>query len=331
MKLILTTLLAMSLVLGASPGRAAGSLDMAWDAGLKDGKPRPHAPIEVHAYDTRTFILRENLCDTWEAPFLYLLVGSKGALLIDTGDLADPAVMPVAKTVLGLLPPNTALTVTHSHGHLDHRSGDGQFLNLPGVTVVPADLDKVCSHFGFGNWPAGRAEVDLGDRIIDVLPVPGHHRAHLAFYDRNTGLLFSGDFLLPGRLLVDDFRAYEASALRLVSFLRDKPVAAVLGGHIEKNRAGAMLPWHSHYHPEEAQLALPREDVLALPAALGHYNGFYMETGRFVIENPIRILGAFAVGFLALLAGIGVLAFRLFRKLKARKSRAPSPYRRAGL
>jgi hypothetical protein len=51
----------------------------------------------------KTFILRENLYATFEAPFMYLLIGSRKALLIDTGDVADPNQMPLAKTVVVLV------------------------------------------------------------------------------------------------------------------------------------------------------------------------------------------------------------------------------------
>ena len=316
-------LLAAGLAFAGAPAATAfepGPAIAAWDSGLKGGQAHPHAPIEVHALDARTFILRENLCDTWEAPFLYLLVGSRGALLIDTGDLADPAAMPLARTVLGLLPAQFPLTVLHSHSHLDHRAGDGQFQALAGVTVVPADFEHVRAHFRFQDWPQGRAEVDLGDRIVDVLPTPGHHKAHLVFYDRTTATLFSGDFLLPGRLLVEDWRAYQASALRLAAFLRDRPVTAILGGHIEKDQSGALFPWQSSYHPSEGPLALSKADALALPAALARFNGFYTETGPFIIENPIHNLIALGSVVAAFLGGFGYMIFRYFRKRAGKRS-----------
>ena len=296
-----------------------GTLSLRWDGGAKTCAPASSSTsIQVQAYNEHTFVVRETLCATWEAPFMYLLVGSKQALLIDTGDIADPKATPLAKTVMDLLPGQAAskmpLVVVHSHGHLDHRAGDPQFEQVPGIQLVPSDLGHVREYFGFGNWPDGGAQIDLGDRIIDVLPAPGHHPAQLVYYDRNTGLVFSGDFLLPGRLLVDDFDAYEASALRVAAFLKDRPVSYVLGGHIEKNRAGDLFPWQSTDHPDERELQLTKADVLALPAALRGFNGFYTRTGDFVIENPIRNLIAVAGGALAILAALGIWLFRFIRR-----------------
>jgi glyoxylase-like metal-dependent hydrolase (beta-lactamase superfamily II) len=210
------------------------------------------------------------------------------------------------------------LLVAHSHGHLDHRAGDPQFEGVSGVQLVHADLDHVRQFFGFADWPNGRAQIDLGERIIDVLPAPGHHPAQLVYYDRNTGLVFSGDFLLQGRLLIDDWSAYEASAKRVSQFLQDRPVSFVLGGHIEKNRSGELLPWQSTYHPDEHALQLSKDDVEALPAALDKFNGFYTQSGPFVMENGLRMLIAIAVAALVLLT---LLIFGIYRLIRRRRNR----------
>lgn len=305
------------LLLAAGPALADDPMRMHWDAGAQDCSSYIHAPLQAQQYDAGTWILRENLCDTWEAPFMYLLIGSKQALLIDTGDVADPKQMPLAQRVLMLLPDDGAarlpLLVVHSHGHLDHRAGDPQFQSTAGVQVVGADLASVKDHFGFKDWPNGSARIDLGGRMVDVLPAPGHHPAELVLYDRNTGFLFSGDFLLPGRLLVDDLKAYRASAERVAAFVKDKPVSYVLGGHIEKDRTGKLLDWQSTDHPDEVPLPLDKEDVLALPAALAKFNGFYTETGGFVIMNPIHNLIALGVMALLVLMGLGFWIYRLIR------------------
>jgi hydroxyacylglutathione hydrolase len=98
-----------------------GTLDVHWNAGAKDCKQIPQPPLQVHAYNPQTFILRENLCSTFEAPFIFLLVGSSKALLIDTGDVSDPKQMPLAETVLSLIPTvgNAKLPLLVVHTHLD--------------------------------------------------------------------------------------------------------------------------------------------------------------------------------------------------------------------
>lgn len=41
------------------------------------------------------------------------------------------------------------------------------------------------------------AQVHVGDRILRVLPTPGHTRGHVVFADEAAGLLFAGDHILP--------------------------------------------------------------------------------------------------------------------------------------
>jgi glyoxylase-like metal-dependent hydrolase (beta-lactamase superfamily II) len=302
---------------GALAQPVPGDLDMHWSRGASDCKARPQPPLQVHRYSATTYILRENLCGTFEAPFMYLLIGQTRALMIDTGDVADPKAMPLAKTVTGLLPPGLPLLVVHTHRHMDHRAGDPQFARLPNVQVVGYDIDSVKRFYNFTNWPEGMAHLDLGGRVVDVLPTPGHNETEISFYDRNTALFFSGDFLMPGRLLVDDASAYRASADRAVAFLRDKPVSAILGGHIEMTTNGKMEPWESQYHPGERALPMTKAELLALPAALASFNGFYSESGGFTMIDTLRILEVLAALALIVLVGAIWLFVRFFRRRRA--------------
>ena len=303
---------------------AMGPLNVPWNEGAKDCKANPQAPIEVHAYNPQTFILRENLCATFEAPFMYLLIGTTKALLIDTGDVSDPKQMPLAETVLHLLPGTSPsklpLLVVHTHRHGDHRAGDSQFANLPNVQVVGWDLDSVRRYYHFTDWPNGLAQIDLGERTVDVIPTPGHNATHVVFYDRNTGLLFSGDFLLPGRLLIDDANADLESAKRVAAFVKDRPVSYVLGGHIELDTAGETFPWESQYHPHERALQMTKEDVLALPATVSSFNGFYTRSGKFILINSVHnLIALVVVGAVVLVALVLGLILYVRRPRKARK------------
>jgi hydroxyacylglutathione hydrolase len=282
-----------------------GSLDVDWNEGAKDCTVSPQNPLQVHMYESQTFILRQSLCSNFEANFLYLLVGSDKALLIDTGAVADPKEMPLAKTITELLPDQKGekipLLVVHTHRHLDHRAGDPQFASLSFVQIVPVDLEGVQAFFGFSNWPNEIARMDLGDRIVDVIPTPGHDRTHLVFYDNRTGILFSGDFLMPGRLIIEDTAAYHQSALRVLDSLKARPLTHILGGHIELNTAGRAYRFGSHYHPNEHRLELAREDLAALPAAFESFNGFYARHPNYILTNPIHNLEALGILAAALL------------------------------
>ncbi|MGN6149397.1 MAG: MBL fold metallo-hydrolase [Rhizomicrobium sp.] len=201
---------------------------------------------------------------------------------------------------------------------MDHRAGDPQFAKLPNTQVVGYDIDSVKRFYNFTQWPEGVAHLDLGGRVVDVLPTPGHNETEVSFYDRNTALFFSGDFLMPGRLLVDDAGAYLASANRAVAFLKDKPVSAILGGHVEMTAHGGLEPWESQYHPDERALPMTKTDLLALPAALASFNGFYSESGGFTMINSMHTLEALGAGVLIVLVGLIWLLVRFFRRRRAR-------------
>jgi hydroxyacylglutathione hydrolase len=325
-------LLALGMLLGASPVRSQlepGSMDVHWKEGAKDCKAAPQAPLEVHAYNPQTFILREGLCATFEAPFMYLVIGSTKALLIDTGDVADANQMPLATTVMQLLPGDGSaklpLLVVHTHRHLDHRAGDEQFTHLPNVQVVGFDIDSVRRYYGFTDWPNGLAQINLGDRTVDAVPTPGHNETEVSFYDRNTGLFFSGDFLMPGRLLIDDASADLASAKTVAAFVKDRPISFVLGGHIERAADGEMFPWQSEYHPNEHILQMTKDDLLALPAAISSFNGFYTRSGEFLLINSMHNLIALAVvGGVVLVALVMTLVMFIRRRRRARRLRMAS-------
>jgi hydroxyacylglutathione hydrolase len=302
---------------------APGDLGAEWNPGAEDCAASPQPPLQVHRYDATTFILRQNPCADFEAPLLYLLIGEKRALLIDSGAVEDPAAMPLASTVADLLPKANGaplpLLVAHTHRHSDHRAGDAQLATLPGAEIVPIEPEEIVKFYGFKSWFEDTVKVDLGGRIVEAIAVPGHLRDHLLFYDAKTGLVFTGDFLLPGRLLVDDIDAYRASADRAIAYLADKPVTAILGGHIELDVNGEPFPSGSTYHPNERAMALDIQDLLSLPAALKDFNGFYSKYPDFIVVNPVRNLLVVAAGILAV---IGLAIWAMLRFWKRRKARA---------
>lgn len=315
--MLLTTCLIIS---RAHSELVPGTMDVHWNEGSIDCTKDPQPPIQVHRYNADTFILRENLCATYEAPFIYLLIGKNKALLIDTGAVADAKTMPLAQTIISLLAnagSKVPLMVVHTHGHLDHRSGDDQLRALSDVEVVPTDLESVKSRFGLADWPNSIGQIDLGDRVIDVIPTPGHYVSHIAYYDRQTGLFFSGDFLLPGRLLIEDTAADLASARRVAEFVEQRPITHVLGAHIELDQSGKIVVG-AHYRPNERPLQLAKQDLVALPGIVNGFNGFYAKRGVYVLMNQNRILILLGVGAVIVLVAIILILRALWRWFRSR-------------
>src|SRR5262249_22930561 len=46
-------------------------------------------------------------------------------------------------------------------------------------------------------WMSGGERFPIGDRTLEAIPTPGHTRGHVVFVEREAGLLFAGDHVLP--------------------------------------------------------------------------------------------------------------------------------------
>jgi glyoxylase-like metal-dependent hydrolase (beta-lactamase superfamily II) len=73
--------------------------------------------------------------------------------------------------------------------------------------------------------------IDLGDRVFEVLHLPGHSPGSIGLWEARTGILFSGDAIYDGPLLDEgsdgDIPAYLATMRRLEAL----PARIVHGGH----------------------------------------------------------------------------------------------------
>jgi glyoxylase-like metal-dependent hydrolase (beta-lactamase superfamily II) len=257
-------------------GVRTGSLPRSWQA---SGPQCPANPqFEVHEYNPDLLILRESGCSNYEKPFLYLLFGKEKALLLDTGAGKTDVARVVKSQIDHWLSQNSResipLVVAHTHAHRDHTSGDEDLKLLPHTTVVGVRPEAVQAFFGFHNWPSEVAPFDLGDRILDVIPIPGHEASSIAIYDRQTGILLTGDSLYPGRLYVKDAPAFVRSIQRLVDFTHGKIITHVLGNHIEQTRTAYLdYPIGTVYQPDEHALELGRSQLLELNEALRDSSG----------------------------------------------------------
>lgn len=272
---------AVELRLGATPP-TGGTFPPTWIHGSPNCSTNTDPPIQVHQYAARTWILRQNACLNFEAPFLYLMAGDTKALLIDTGATPSASLFPVRATVQALLDayelahnlPDLQLVVAHSHAHGDHVQGDGQFLGQPNTTVVGTSLASVQTFFGITAWPTQLVTYDLGGRVLDVIPTPGHHSTHICFHDAETGAMFTGDTFYPGYLFISNLTAYKPSIARLVAFAATRTITDILGGHIEmRSTPGLWYPYGTVYQPAERALALQLPHLLELHAALQSITG----------------------------------------------------------
>ncbi len=227
----------------ACDGPAPGNLAFRWIYGSNVAAKNRDPRVQVVQYNEDTFVLRQNVCVHWEAPFTYLLFGNQGALLIDSGATANAEHYPLRKTVDAIITrwaqararDRVPLTVALTSGEdVAQNQGLVQFAGRPDTTIVPKPLEAMKAFYGLGgNWPTGTAAIDLGDRWIQVIPTPGAHKDGITFYDPYCDLLFTGDLLFPGRINISNDGDFLASLERLKAFAATHNVKWVLGGHID--------------------------------------------------------------------------------------------------
>ena len=271
-----------------------------WIHGSHDCSLKPEEPLEVFQFDADSWILRQSKCVNFEAPFIYVLFGQHTVFVLDTGATEDPEEVALYDAVRKLAAkrrqPEIRMLVAHSHSHGDHRSADAQFRGKPGVTLIEANAEAVRGYYKFAKWPEGLATIDLGGRVLEVVPSPGHQDEGIVVYDARNGWLLTGDNLYPGRLYVRNWDEFRASIARLAEFAKKRRITAVLGAHIEMSRSGTLFEAGSTYQPDEASLVLTVEDLSRLDQVLRAASDGprQIPAGKFVVE-PIgafwRVMG----------------------------------------
>jgi len=267
-----------------------------WYSGVEDCSTNSASAIEVYQHDQNSYILRQNKCTHYEAPFIYLLFGDEKALIIDTGATEDEAIFPLAKIVHQIIAQrqgqmkqtanNIELIIAHSHSHSDHIAGDKQFekiiyskdkakgYNKFSATemthiVVPKNLDALMSAFSIKRWPEQIANINLGNRLINIIPTPGHQKEAITLYEHQTQWLLTGDSLYPGRLYIRQWLVFKESIHRLAKFSQKHEISAILGAHIEMSSLpGKDYKMGTTFHPNEASLVLKAEDLMILENTL---------------------------------------------------------------
>lgn len=139
----------------------------------------PKAPGWI-AIDERTWRYDE------QGVRFFLLTGSERALLLDSGMTTHDA-RELAEQLTDL-----PLALCNTHCDPDHIGSDAEFDE---VWLSPCELvHPLAPHDSRVVRPLWDGDVlDLGERPLEVIALPGHTPGSIALLDRTTGMLFSGD------------------------------------------------------------------------------------------------------------------------------------------
>ena len=145
----------------------------------------------------------------------FLLLGSKEALLIDSGMKTQNA-KELAREITDL-----PIRLFNTHADPDHIGSNDEFDE---VMINPAELVNYKNpHPSQKIVPIYDGDIiDLGDRKLKAIALPGHTPGSTALLDKNTGMLFSGDPIQDGRIFMfgemRDISAYIHSLRRLKEY-----------------------------------------------------------------------------------------------------------------
>ena len=116
----------------------------------------------------------------------YLFCGKEKAAVIDTG-MNCPDAMELAQTLTDL-----PLVLINTHADPDHISGNKAFDT---IYMSPEEDENYREHQGMGNFiPIKEGDViDLGERSLFVIDIPGHTPGSIALLDEKNRILVSGD------------------------------------------------------------------------------------------------------------------------------------------
>jgi glyoxylase-like metal-dependent hydrolase (beta-lactamase superfamily II) len=153
------------------------------------------------------------------------------------------------------------LLAVGSHAHFDHIGGHHEFeqraihaaeaeiLAHPSwhntvaenwvsddMFVEPPSADYRAADYQVRPAPATRLLgdgdcIDLGDRHFEVIHLPGHSPGSIALWERDSGILFSGDVVYDGELLDNAYHSNPEDYVASMERLRKIPVHTVHAGH----------------------------------------------------------------------------------------------------
>lgn len=204
--------------------------------------------FQVYEVDTNVFAIAEPY--NFEEVISYLIVGTKKALLFDTG-MGFDSISPVVNSITSL-----PITVINSHTHYDHIGGNYEFNNIVGLntkyTLNWADngwphkllasnvtpqaicldylpkLDTaayIIKPYTISSFVNDGYEIDLGNKKLEVITLPGHTPDGLGLIDREAGTLWTGDtfYEAPIWLFFDgtNLSDYKSSVTKLAELAPD--------------------------------------------------------------------------------------------------------------
>lgn len=206
----------------------------------------------------------------------FLLEGSKEALLIDSG-ASDVNARIIAEALTPL-----PVKLLNTHGDGDHTAGNGKFTEC---MMHPRDYEVCDVAKKFPDCKCkpiyGGEMLNLGERMLEIIAIPGHTEGSVAVLDLTNLYLFPGDSVQDGFVfLQNDYRVPEKyvdslKALENLSEAYEKVFPSHGSPCLDKESVSKVLrDWEKVL---DGTCKGEKSDVYGFPATVyrGDFCGFY--------------------------------------------------------
>ena len=196
--------------------------------------------FEVNYLAPKTYIIEEPKSS--QGNVSYLIIGDEKAIMLDTGSGENETengfkIKHIMDQLIDL-----PISLLLSHFHFDHNQNIAEFENVA-FPDLPFLRQKVAadniysftqedlfegtnpSQTEVNEWLPVNTDIDLGNRKIQLINIPGHTKESISIIDHENKMAFLGDYLYNGELFLfneNDFAPYEESTDRLLSILTDE-------------------------------------------------------------------------------------------------------------
>jgi glyoxylase-like metal-dependent hydrolase (beta-lactamase superfamily II) len=238
--------------------------------------------------------LEKNLwvVETSDNTTMYIIEGSKKAMLIDTGTKCEK-LDEVIKQIT-----QKPLLVMVTHIHPDHAGNIKYFDQIyfhPADTILMRTM-KV-AYNGKINYVKDGEKFDLGEITIEALFTPGHTPGSIVLLDRKSGNCYSGDSFGSGQvwmqLLPHVSMAIYAESCRKMEALMDNGITKIYCGHYPYIK----MAFNRTYMTEMRQLAeelskgtAPKGEPYSTKVGIGTQNPMIVtKGGASIVYDPEKI------------------------------------------
>lgn len=165
---------------------------------------------EIKQIDSHTWVLEDSYVR------FFLLEGDEKATLIDSGVDSSDA-LEIAKTLT-----DKPVMLINTHGDGDHTSGTGAFseIHMHALDYNNCGMAVKYPETSLSEINDGDV-IDLGNRPLKAIHIPGHTKGSLAFIDVNSKTLYAGDSVQKGHIFMfgkhRDVEQFEDSLTKLIN------------------------------------------------------------------------------------------------------------------